>query len=122
MMGPDASSCLDLDECTIDPEVKLFWFFPHDFLLNRFVAKVNARISWDRSNASATTVFRSRSGWKRVARTTMSVSLTSITATPSPSVRTQMGRTTAFVVRDFPVTASAARFSAILLLLKDDQD
>ena len=21
MMGPDASSCLDLDECTIDPEV-----------------------------------------------------------------------------------------------------
>ena len=23
MMGPDASSCLDLDECTIDPEVNL---------------------------------------------------------------------------------------------------
>ena len=111
MMGPDASSCLDLDECTIDPEVKLFWFLPHGFLLNRFVAKVNARISWDRSNASATTVSRSRSGWKRVARTTMSVSLTSITATPLPSVRTQMGRTTAFVVRDFPVTASAARLT-----------
>ena len=44
MMGPDASSCLDLDECTIDPEVKLFWFLPNGFLLNRFVAKVNARI------------------------------------------------------------------------------
>ena len=57
MMGPDATSCLDLDECIIDPEVthhECIKYLPSQ-LLSRFVRMENAKTCWDPLNVSVMT-------------------------------------------------------------------
>ena len=81
----------------------------HSFLPNRCVVKENVKMSWDPSNAYVTMGSQSKSAWRRAARTTMSVSLTSTTAIRLPSARTQTGHMTASVGRDSLVTGSAVR-------------
>ena len=59
-MGPDATSCLDLDECIIDPDVRVK--NARIRLVNlltyggRFARMVNVKMFWVHSNVCATMV------------------------------------------------------------------
>ena len=119
MMGPDASSCLDLDECIIEPEVttatSAIVFLMNDHF--RFVDRASARTSWDPSNVSVTTASPSRTGWRTAVPTMTSAPQTCSTATLLPSVRTPTAHTTAAVGKDSRAMVSPVRSPGSHLLI-----
>ena len=112
-MGPDATSCLDLDECIINPDVRRS-FTQHlerdDALtLFRFVKMGNVSTCSEPTTVFVMTASQCTTAWRRDALMMMNVCWISTTVTPLLSARTPMGLMTAFVGRVSLGMASTVR-------------
>ena len=113
MMGPDATSCLDLDECIINPDVRRSFTLHLErddaLTLFRFVKMGNVSTCSEPTTVFVMTASQSTTVWRRAALMMTSVYWISTTVIPSLSARTPMGRTTASVGRASLGMASTVR-------------
>ena len=113
MMGPDATSCLDLDECIINPDVRRSFTLHLErddaLTLFRFVKMENVSTCSDPTTVFVMTASQYTKAWRKAALMMTNVCWISTTVTPSLNARTPMGRMTASAGRASLGMASTVR-------------
>ena len=121
MMGPDASSCLDLDECIIEPEVintRNYFFISKNIC--RFARMENASIYLVPTSVSVMTASLSKTVSRRAALMMTSVLLICIIVIRSRSVRITMVPMIASAERDSLETDSTVKTSMSVSVTMED--